>query len=128
LQNSNVKCLYFRDRDNNEPVVITRADIIKTRKREIENYIPISIIENKFNVHFSQSDKENWVNIDVAETLYTMGLRFGNNTDPQKQKKDTENTIKNILESKEVWETITFSDTDTAEIIEWFNKMKQFFE
>lgn len=123
LKNTNVKCFYFKDRDNDQPQAITQTDnIIKTAKREIENYIPFSKVEEIFHVTFSDYEKENWKDIDIANILYNKNIRFG------KTKGETEKTIKKILQKTEIWDNITFSEEDTEEIKSWFNHMKNFFE
>lgn len=124
LRDSNVKCLYFKDRDDNTPVTIIQPNnIIKTTKREIENYIPHEVIENRFEFLFTDTEKQNWDNLDIASIMVTNhNVNFG-----QDNNKHSENVIKNILQSKDVWNGITFSATDLEEFKTWFNKIKTFF-
>ena len=123
LRDSNVKCLYFKDRNDDVPVALPQGDnIVRTTKREIENYIPINLVEAEFSVNFTEPNRTNWNDIDVAETLYNMGVNsFGD-------KKHCENVIKQILGKRDIWRQITFSMEDKTEITSWFNKMKTFFE
>ena len=123
LKNTNVKCLYFKDRDDNQTrAIIQHNNLIQTKKREIENYIPISLVEETFNILFNSNERNDWDNIDIANRLYNKGIRFGKN------QKDTENVIKNILQSKKIWDKISFLPNDTEEIKSWFKHMKDFFE
>ncbi|EHN8285946.1 ATP-binding protein [Campylobacter jejuni] len=75
LKQSNVKCLYFLDRDEDRRDV-DEQNLIRTKKREIENYYPVDILEeyfkNKLGVDFVFSDnfKNNWDNEDIAEYIY----------------------------------------------------------
>ena len=77
LKNSNVKCLYFKDRDDNTAPAITRDDnvnnVIKTSKREIENYIPYTVVENRFGIQFT--DKDNTLKY-VHQTSWGMTTRL----------------------------------------------------
>ena len=51
LQTSNVKCLYFKDGDNKEHYTLEKQDnVITTRRREIENYIPKNVIEKEYSI------------------------------------------------------------------------------
>lgn len=124
LKDTNVKCLYFKDRDESGtvPSVVHPQKVIVTSKREIENYIPITSIEEKFGKTFTSYEKEHWNDIDVAEALYNKGLHLG------KDKKCSENIIKRILQSQDIWEHIVFSKEIRDEIQDWFYQMKEFFE
>lgn len=120
LKNSNVKCLYFKDRDNNTAPTITRADnvkVIKTNKREIENYIPYNVVETHFNVQFTEIEKQNWDNLDVASVV----------ANKLNNKSLSESSIKQILQGKDVWDSITFPEADLSEFQNWFNRIKAFF-
>lgn len=124
LRNTNVKCLYFKDRDNNTtpPSVVHPQKVIVTLKREIENYIPIASIEERFNTRFTPYEVEHWNDIDVANSLYNKGIHFGDD------KNHSENVIKCILQSQDIWRNIVFSDESLKEIQHWFQRMKDFFE
>lgn len=118
LRNSNVKCLYFKDRDDESiQEIVSRDNCIRTRKREIENYIPIKLVENRFNIRFTEQERANWDNIDVA-------LAVSNKKDVVLQ----EATIKSILQSSDVWREISLLPEDVAEITDWFERIKYFFE
>ncbi|WP_425536951.1 TOPRIM nucleotidyl transferase/hydrolase domain-containing protein [Helicobacter equorum] len=76
LKQSNVKCLYFFDRDDkkdNEWKNIQGENLIITKKREIENYYPVNVLEAYFKKKlgvdsvFSDDFKKNWDNMDIAE-------------------------------------------------------------
>lgn len=123
LINTNVKCLYFRDRDDDTESKIQQCNnVIKTAKREIENYIPINLIEQQFNLVFTPEERKDWDNTDVANAIYNKGIHFG------KTQKACESVIKQKLQSSEIWNNIVFSSEDTNEISCWFRKMKEFFE
>lgn len=124
LKGTNVKCLYFKDRDDlDTPAIIQDGNVIKTTKREIENYIPIALVEKRFNIMFEDEEKRNWDNLDIAKILYEKkNVKF------HKTQKSSENAIKSILQSVEVWNDIHFTEESTKEIISWFQKMKAFFE
>lgn len=127
LKNSNVKCLYFKDRDDNTAPAITRDDnvnnVIKTSKREIENYIPYTVVENRFGIQFTDAEKQNWDNIDVASVAVN---DHGTHLNPDNRQ--SENIVKNILQSKDVWDNITFPEADLSEFQNWFEHIKSFFE
>ena len=119
LKDSNVKCLYFKDRDDDTaPTIIQDNNVIKTSKREIENYVPYNVVESQFNVQFTDIEKQNWDNLDVASVV---AAKLNN-------KSLSESSIKRILQSKEVWDNITFPETDLSEFQDWFNRMKSFFD
>jgi predicted ATP-dependent endonuclease of OLD family len=123
LKDSNVKCLYFKDRDDNTaPTIVQDNNVIKTNKREIENYIPFTVVENRFDIQFTETEKQNWADIDVASVVvndHGVHLNLDN--------KQSENIVKNILQSKEVWDNITFTEADLSEFQNWFNRIKAFF-
>lgn len=124
LKDSNVNCLYYKDRDDNAPVAIPQTNnIIKTTKREIENYIPCEIIENRFNIRFTDLEKQNWDNLDIASAVVC-----NHNFHPNPDIHQSENIVKNILQSKDVWKNLTFSDISLNEFKDWFTRMKQFFD
>lgn len=124
LSGTNIKCLYFRDRDTSTtpPSVVHPQKVIITSKREIENYIPISSIEEKFDVTFTPYEIEHWNDMDVANSLYNKGIRFGND------QKHSENVIKQILQGQNIWNQIILSPENRSEIQDWFQQMKDFFE
>ncbi|HED8767006.1 TPA: ATP-binding protein [Campylobacter coli] len=123
LKQSNVKCLYFLDRDEDRRDV-DEQNLIRTKKREIENYYPVDILEeyfkNKLGADFVFSDnfKNNWDNEDIAEYIY--------NCKPKKYKKEC---IKLMFANKEIWDKINENNMQNFdEIKEWFERMKEFFK
>lgn len=118
LKDTNIKCLYFRDRDEStpSPSVVHPQKVIITAKREIENYIPLHLIENYFNISFTDKEKEDWNNIDVANILHN-----------KCHKKYGETAIKKMLQATEIWEKIYFSEDVKKEIRSWFEDIKEFF-
>lgn len=123
LQNSNVRCLYLKDRDDNEQVAIEQPNnVIRTEKREIENYIPYHVVESQFNISFTDDEKQNWDNLDVASVVVNdHNVRFGVDN------KRSENIVKQILQSKEVWINLAFHDAELNEFKSWFEKIRSFF-
>lgn len=126
LKDSNVKQLYFIDKDNKEKTIFTKQENIKqiiTKKREIENYYPIDIIEEyfknklKINSIFSEKNRNNWDNEDIANLI------------SQKSNMFKEHTIKKMFNHKEIWEKINEDNLqDFEEIKSWFETMKNFFK
>ena len=118
LKDTNIKCLYFRDRDEStsNPSVVHPQKVIITAKREIENYIPLHLIENYFNISFTDKEKEDWNNIDVANILHN-----------KCHKKYSETAIKQMLQATEIWEKIHFTEDVKDEIKCWFEDIKEFF-
>ena len=119
LKNSNIKCLYIKDRDKKETKYnLEKTDnIIITKRREIENYIPCSVIEYYFSIQFSENEKRNYGEIDVSKTIL-----------PKVNKNCTEKDIKNILEGKDIWENISLDMLDKDEITSWFTKIHEYFK
>lgn len=121
LKQSNVKCLYFLDRDENKGNA-TEQNLIKTKKREIENYYPIDVLEKYFkdkldlNKIFSDDFKRDWDNQDIAK--YIFGL----------QSRIKEQCIKSMFADTEIWDQINENNMQSFdEIKQWFKKMKDFF-
>ena len=129
LKQSNVKCLYFFDRDDkkdNEWKNIQGENLIITKKREIENYYPIDILETYFKKKldidsvFSDDFKKNWDDGDVAK--YIANLEQG-------KMQFKEASIKSMFGDKEIWNQISKDNMQSFdEIKEWFQKMKDFFK
>ncbi len=118
LENSNIKRLYFRDRNNNKiETENQKNNVIITKKREIENYIPYNLIENYFNIAFTKTEKENWNDIDVTKHIRGKINNKYKNED-----------IKRILESRDIWNNLKLPDDSMNEIKEWFNKIKNYFD
>lgn len=78
LKDSNIKQIYFIDRDKKEQhndIKQKNTKIIITQKREIENYYPVDILENHFksklNIKsvFSQDDRDKWNDKDIANLI-----------------------------------------------------------
>lgn len=128
LKQSNVKCLYFLDRDDekdNEGKDVQEENLIKTKKREIENYYPIDVLETYFknklgkDLIFSDNFKNNWDNQDVAEYIFNL----------QENKQIEQSSIKSMFASKKIWDQINEDNIQSFdEIKEWFQKMKDFFK
>lgn len=126
LKDSNVKQVYFKDRDEQQNQDIIENDNIKvivTQKREIENYYPIDIVENYFKSKlgldsiFSQADLDNWDNDDIAKVIAKETNKF------------METTIKEMFNCKEMWEQINENNLQGFdEIKSWFEIMKDFFD
>lgn len=126
LKDSNVKQLYFIDKDNKDKTMLTKQENIKqiiTKKREIENYYPIDIIEEyfknklKINSIFSEKNRNNCDNEDIANLI------------SQKSNMFKEHTIKEMFNHKEIWEKINeYNLQDFKEIKSWFETMKNFFK
>ncbi len=125
LKDSNVKQIYFKDRDDKKQENIIEQDNIKviiTQKREIENYYPIDIVDNYFKSKleldsiFSQDDKNEWDNADIARII------------SQKTTKFNEQTIKTMFNCKDMWQDINESNLQNFdEIKNWFETMRNFF-
>lgn len=119
LKNSNIKCFYIKDKDKKETKYHLEKEnnVLITNKLEIENYIPCSVIENYFNIQFSEKDKQGWDEIDVSKTILS------------KVNKDIkERDIKNMLESDGIWKNISLNMLDEDEIISWFTKINEYFK
>lgn len=136
LKESNIKRLHFIDRDknNNENIKQNNIDschrVIQTKKREIENYFPIDVLEKFFNIEdqgFSEAIKQDWDNQDIAKYLAQKNPKYQTATD--RRKKDIENQCKERFSSKELWEQLNESNMQGFdEIKEWFCSMKDFFD
>ena len=132
---SNIKSFYFKDRDDEKLRQFENEfNKIQTKKREIENYIPYQKIEQKFNVKFSETEINDYDNLDVAEKIYDKLLekkKLDNNIQTYgKDKKSASKNIKNKLESDNFWNDITpndFKEEDLKEFKEWFNKINNYF-
>lgn len=124
LKQSNVKCLYFLDRDEDRRDV-DEQNLIRTKKREIENYYPIDVLETYFknklgkDLIFSDDFKKDWDNQDIAEYIFNL----------QENKQIEQSNIKSMFASKEIWNQINEDNIQSfGEIKEWFQKMKDFFK
>ena len=126
LKESNIKQVFFKDKDNKEyQQSQSNNDNIKgitTKKREIENYFPINIIEeyfkNKYDISdlFSQESRDNWDNEDIAKLI------------ENKIKKIKEQDIKSQFYCEEIWEKLNENNINGFdEIKEWFETMRVFF-
>ncbi|OCS05836.1 ATP-binding protein [Campylobacter fetus] len=123
LKDSNAKILYFEDRDGNKTEKDTEYSIT-TKKREIENYYPIEVLENYFKnklnkaILFSESEKDKWDDSDIAKLICA---KLGETI--------TESNIKKMFLCEKIWEKMTENNIqDFEEIKTWFEKMKDFFE
>ncbi|WP_258108903.1 ATP-dependent nuclease [Campylobacter lari] len=124
LKQSNVKCLYFLDRDEDRRDV-EEQNLIRTKKREIENYYPIDILEEYFknklgkDLIFSDNFKRNWDNEDIAQYVFNC---------QSEDKKIGATDIKSMFANKEIWDKIKENNMQNFdEIKEWFERMKKFF-
>ena len=125
LKGSNIKQIYFKDRDEGEQENIIEQENIKvitTQKREIENYYPIDIVENYFKSKleldfiFSENDKKEWDNKDIAKIISQRTTKF------------TEQTIKKMFNCKDMWQQINENNLQNFdEIKSWFETMRDFF-
>lgn len=123
LKQSNVKCLYFLDRDENKDN-ISSQNLIKTKKREIENYYPVDILEAYFKDKlkrdsiFSDDFKKDWDNQDITRYVFQH----------QQETKLQERDIKSMFANSKIWKQINEENMQGFdEIKEWFQKMKDFF-
>lgn len=136
LKESNIKRLHFIDRDKNKEIKgENNADnyhkVIQTKKREIENYFPIDVLENYFSEvlkgqGFPETIKQEWDNQDIARELAqrTPNYETANN----KRKKQIEDEFKMRFASKELWNQLNKSNMQGFdEIKEWFCTMRDFF-
>lgn len=124
LKQSNIKCLYFLDRDEDRRDV-EEQNLIRTKKREIENYYPIDILEEYFknklgkDLIFSDNFKRNWDNEDIAQYVFNC---------QSEDKKIGATDIKSMFANKEIWDKIDENNMQNFdEIKEWFERMKKFF-
>lgn len=125
LKDSNVKQLYFLDKDGEKQKNIEERENVKliiTQKREIENYYPKDVIENYFKDKlglkqiFTDKNKNSWDNEDIAKIIYNKSNRF------------KELDIKNMFNSEKIWEQINYNNLQGLEEIKgWFKIMKEFF-
>lgn len=125
LKDSNIKQIYFIDRDDKERENVIEQENIKvitTQKREIENYYPIDIVENYFKSKleldfiFSENDKKEWDNEDIAKIISQGTTKFN------------EQTIKKMFNCKDMWEHINKNNLQNFdEIKSWFEAMRDFF-
>lgn len=125
LRGSNIKQIYFKDRDEGEQENIIEQDNIKvitTQKREIENYYPIDIVENYFKSKleldfiFSENDKKECDNEDIAKIISQRTTKFN------------EQTIKKMFNCKDIWLQISEDNLQNFdEIKSWFETMRDFF-
>lgn len=123
LKETNVKRIYFLDRDNNY-IEAPHNGIIRTAKREIENYIPKSLIEKEFKIKFSDKNNEQWDNLDITDVIYCYlaGTKSLGKEERNKQK----NKIKEQLQKQSIWNEISFSEETKNEIKHWFQHIRDF--
>lgn len=130
LKDSNVKQIYFKDRDNKTQESVASQENIKvitTQKREIENYYPIDVVGNyfkeKFNIDsiFSQKDRDSWDDNDIAKLIYSKSKT--SNT------KLKESDIKSMFNCEDIWQQINENNLQSFDEIKgWFEEMRDFFE
>lgn len=82
------------------------------KRREVENYIPVELVENYFHIDLSQY-KENWNKIDIPKLLCNLVKKDINDN------KQRENVIKNILNG-------SISQNITKEMLEKDNSLEEF--
>ena len=115
FSNTNIKIMYFRDRDDKKENIDKKSDNkIVTLKREIENYIPIEVIKKKYDKAIDNINPKEWADIDVAKKIHE-------SIDNIK-----EEAIKSSLQAKELWKDVSINDLDN-EVKDWFNRIKEFF-
>lgn len=122
LKQSNIQCLYFLDRDEDKKDIIEQ-NLIRTKKREIENYYPIDILEKyfqeklKIDTIFSDDFKKNWDDRDIVKHICELRTTF------------EEKNIKSMFADRKIWNEINENNMQSFdEIKEWFVKMKEFFK
>ena len=130
FDNSPVKEIHIYDSDvddykklvsemNKEPG--SRRFGIITERREIENYIPPTLIEEHLDIYIENSIKENWSNEDIPKLIMS---KFGQKRNMQ------EKDIKSILNGK-IAKNITEEDLKSigafTEISNWFNKISSMY-
>lgn len=137
LKESNIKRLHFIDRDesNDEIKGADNTDnchrVMKTKKREIENYFPINVLEDYFSKDlqgqgFPEEFKKEWDNQDIARYLAQKAPNY--QTANNKRQKQIENEFKMRFDSKELWKQLNESNMQGFdEIKEWFCTMRDFF-
>lgn len=125
LEDTNIKELYFRDRDNEEQQEESNKKVIITEKREIENYFPIDVLEEYFSEKlgikniFSKEVTNNWDNEDIARVIYNKQI----NTTIK------EENIKNMFYDEKIWDKINEKNMQGFdEIKRWFENIRNFFE
>ncbi|HHP0358660.1 TPA: hypothetical protein ACRZSU_001460 [Campylobacter jejuni] len=123
LKQSNVKCLYFLDRDEDK-IDANEQNLIRIKKREIENYYPVDILEEYFknklgkDLIFSDDFKKDWDNKDVAKYIFSCQSKI-----------KEEKCIKSMFANKEIWDKINENNMQNFdEIKEWFERMREFFK
>ena len=115
LDNTNATCIHFKDSDLREVTDISRK-LITTERREIENYIPIDLINNYFNISIDPSSVES---DDIPKMISnSIGPKYNKNG------KKNEATIKEILQSQSIWKDINSENFPYQEAETWFKNMK----
>lgn len=132
LKDSNIKQIYFIDRDKKEQhndIKQKNTKIIITQKREIENYYPVDILENHFksklNIKsvFSQDDRDKWNDKDIANLIAQKTDKFEENLHKR------EIIIKAMFNCKEIWQQVNENNLQSFdEITKWFEIMRDYFK
>lgn len=124
LRGSNILEFHIYDKDDSNhyqqqiDLINNRGDgsvAQSTNSREIENYIPIPLIENEFNITFSNSEKQGWQNKDIPNLIsQKIGNSMNINTIKKRICSLASSTNKQMLENHGVFD----------EIKSWFEKIK----
>lgn len=132
LKDSNIKQIYFIDRDKKEQhndIKQKNTKIIITQKREIENYYPVDILENHFksklNIKsvFSQDDRDKWNDKDIANLIAQKTDKLEENLHKR------EIIIKAMFNCKEIWQQVNENNLQSFdEITKWFEIMRDYFK
>ncbi|MCT4574884.1 MAG: ATP-binding protein [Alphaproteobacteria bacterium] len=119
LKHSSIKSFFIRDKD--ERPIEFYADLVNdnnkivTLKREIENYFPLNVVSDYFDIQQTQDMIDNWDEFNITEHLSQV-------------KSIKKIDIKQMFCSSEIWDTLRDStDFDLTEIKTWFEKIKEFF-
>lgn len=124
LEDTNIKGLFFIDRDKKQEEEERNKKVIITEKREIENYFPINVLEEYFSEKlgieniFSKEATNNWDNEDIAKVIYNKQI----------DKTIKEKDIKNMFYDKKIWDKINKNNMQGFNEIErWFENIRGIF-
>ncbi|MEW9924540.1 AAA family ATPase [Clostridium butyricum] len=131
LKDSNVKEFHIYDNDEDdyrEKIKImnekndNRRWGINTKRLEIENYIPPTLIEDELNIKIEEDIKDKWESIDVPKLMMQkIGQKRGMK----------ENQIKFLLDgrvSKHITEKLLIEMGAYDEIYNWFSKIAEIYK
>jgi len=125
LKNTNAIEFHLYDKDDDQKYLSNIEEVnsrkdgsfgMLTRKREIENYIPKSIIEKEFDINIDLAKTENWDEVNIPVKVRELKNQL------------KESDIKSIICGK-LSKTITKSDFDSLnawdEVKSWFEKINE---